>query len=1021
MIRNILLFSSTHRRLTRVAILLCLCLFGLHFTFAQAPTFRGSAADFRHADLEASFQAYDIFELEIADLARAIAKKDQYHFTLELGDRFSWNLNLTYNDLRSSNYQEIAITQSGFQVLPKRRAITYEGFHNTSQHLEEVRLSIDKKFIMGFVTQDHQRYFIEPLSYALEGAPANYIIVYKPQDVIMDGPMECGVRTVKLHQLPKEKEEHHHEENTGNRMMACKEVQFLTAATFDMVNLWGSVVAVNDRIQTITNIMEPFYAFADIDYVIVQQFAPASNGADPFTASIVAGDLLNSIESWAGGGGISTHDIGQLWVNRDIVGCNGSDPDTNTSLIGCANIGVVCNSNRYNVCEDINSLSCNAILSAHELGHNWNAEHDDADGDDTNIMFPSLDCGNPPTQFGGTEQSVILAHKNSRGCLSDCGTPSNDECGSAITLGCGDNDSSTTDEATATGSIPICSGGGLPNAGVWYRFVGTGDIVTVSLAGSAFDTQLNIYTGSCGSLTCVAGDDDSGPGTTSEITFCSVNGTVYRIYIDGFGGTTGTYLITISCAADTQDPTINCPSGFTQNTDPGMCGADVTFTPATASDFCGIDELKARFRTVDAGNNPTSSYSSFVFNPDGFYALGRYQLQWRAWDPSGNKKSCSLFFEIVDNEPPMPVCLDPVVDFNGADEIFLMVDEVVDLDASSDNCGDVFFVSMNPTSVTCDELGDVIPVTVTVEDENGVQANCVANVTVDGLPCGWSADPDGINCPGGNSADYDVPTETFTVTSEGCYNPAHYRPTDSHGFATTELCGDGELIAEVTNVAGVGWAGIAMREGTGPSEKMIQLMIDGSFLTRREVRMSTNGIAFGHVFQTLGKNWLRLTRTGNIFGAYHSTDGITWHAILITMIPMSNCLDIGLITMNGAPAGQVTGTFENVTVNGVAPLLGIDSPFETSVENKHSDLIGLFPNPAIDVINVDLASLIGQEVNISIFNNLGQIVEAVQIDEVQNGVKKIDIPDFIPGTYLMSIQTETERIVKKFIVGSKRR
>ena len=346
-----------------------------------------------------------------------------------------------------------------------------------------------------------------------------------------------------------------------------------------------------------------------------------------------------------------------------------------------------------------------------------------------------------------------------------------------------------------------------------------------------------------------------------------------------------------------------------------------------------------------------------------------------------------------------------------------MISDVVDLGASSDNCGPVSFVSMSVTSVTCDQLGAVIPVTVIVEDIYGNTANCVSNVTVSGLPCGWSADPDGINCPNGNSADYDVPTETFTVTSEGCYNPAHYRPTDSHGFAKTELCGDGELIAEVTNVAGNGWAGIAMREGDGPSDKMMQLMIDGSFLTRRELRMATGGLAFTHLFQSLGRNWLRLTRTGNIFGAYHSVDGINWQAILITNIPMSNCLDIGLVTMNGAPAGLVTGTFENVTVNGVAPLIGTNPDIEISVEAKLQKGITLFPNPTVDVVNVNLESLLGKKVTISIFNSIGREVKTLRIDNLQYAIKKIDISTFKTGTYLMRIQAKEKTIMKKFIVN----
>jgi hypothetical protein len=555
---NMTYINHVLRRGQAFGTVLVLCLFSLS-AMAQQTRFAAKAADYYHPDLVANFAAVEVYQLQAASLFEQLGASDDFHFILELGEAHRWDLNLVYNDLRSPAYQEVAMTDAGWQVLPKRRAVTYAGFLN-DQYAGEVRLSISADYIMGMVTHNGQPFYIEPVRYAIPGAPQDLYIVYKPQDILREGPLECGADAVhKKKPIRDEYEEEMMQRSPGT----CREVELLTATPFDMYTKFGnSVVAVNDYIQTITNMVEPFYAFASLDYVIVQQFVPTSNGTDPFTASVVAGDLLNSIESWAGGGGIATHDIGQLWVNRDIVGCNGSDPDTNTSLIGCASIGVVCNSNRYNVCEDINSLSCNAILSAHELGHNWDARHSDAGGDNTNIMFPSLNCGSPPTQFGAGEQAVILAHRDSRGCLANCGVPSNDLCAGAITLGCGDSEAALTCDASNTDAPGGCTGGGAPGAGVWFRFVGNGEIVTVSTAGSAFDTQLNVYEGSCGSLTCVAGDDDGGPGTTSEVVFCALSGNTYYIYLDGFGGATGSYYISIACAPDTEDPTISCPSIF---------------------------------------------------------------------------------------------------------------------------------------------------------------------------------------------------------------------------------------------------------------------------------------------------------------------------------------------------------------------------------------------------------------------------------------------------------------------------
>jgi hypothetical protein len=129
-------------------------------------------------------------------------------------------------------------------------------------------------------------------------------------------------------------------------------------------------------------------------------------------------------------------------------------------------------------------------------------------------------------------------------------TPDNDECADALVLTCGDSDIASNILATDTDAPTACSGGGTPTKGVWYQFTGTGQEVTISTdnPGTNFDTQINIFTGTCGSLVCVGGDDDSGTGTTSSYTFTAANGTEYLIYVDGDGAAEGQFEISISCA-----------------------------------------------------------------------------------------------------------------------------------------------------------------------------------------------------------------------------------------------------------------------------------------------------------------------------------------------------------------------------------------------------------------------------------------------------------------------------------------
>ena len=101
------------------------------------------------------------------------------------------------------------------------------------------------------------------------------------------------------------------------------------------------------------------------------------------------------------------------------------------------------------------------------------------------------------------------------------------------------------------GSCGVGSGG-APSLGVWYKFVGTGDDVQVSLCASNFDTKLHIYEsldGTCGTLTCLDSNDDGQlcSASQSSITFSAVLGTTYYFLPGGYLANTGNLEINISC------------------------------------------------------------------------------------------------------------------------------------------------------------------------------------------------------------------------------------------------------------------------------------------------------------------------------------------------------------------------------------------------------------------------------------------------------------------------------------------
>lgn len=115
-----------------------------------------------------------------------------------------------------------------------------------------------------------------------------------------------------------------------------------------------------------------------------------------------------------------------------------------------------------------------------------------------------------------------------------------DACGSAITIpGAGTysvgviNGSQPTAFCAPNGAIPVAN---IP-AGEWYSYTPSQNYsVTISTDIAANnpkkDTRVHVYSGNCGSLTCVAGDDDSGTSFSSIVTFSATAGTTYYIAWD---------------------------------------------------------------------------------------------------------------------------------------------------------------------------------------------------------------------------------------------------------------------------------------------------------------------------------------------------------------------------------------------------------------------------------------------------------------------------------------------------------
>jgi hypothetical protein len=113
----------------------------------------------------------------------------------------------------------------------------------------------------------------------------------------------------------------------------------------------------------------------------------------------------------------------------------------------------------------------------------------------------------------------------------------NDRCAGAIALTNGVAYSENTETATSIGDPQVWYQG----KGVWFAFTPSIDgAVNINTCGSDFQTALQVYTGTCGSLMAVLDDYNTGDGSVCQInpngvTFLGNAGTTYLIFVGGWG------------------------------------------------------------------------------------------------------------------------------------------------------------------------------------------------------------------------------------------------------------------------------------------------------------------------------------------------------------------------------------------------------------------------------------------------------------------------------------------------------
>ena len=139
-------------------------------------------------------------------------------------------------------------------------------------------------------------------------------------------------------------------------------------------------------------------------------------------------------------------------------------------------------------------------------------------------------------------------------CAPPPPVPSNDSCGGAIALSCGDDFGVFAETATDIDAPQGCSSSG---AGLWYTFEGDDQNWEITATPFGWDNEIHVYSGVCGDLTCEVSADLGFTDDAETVSLETTAGTTYYVYVGGWGTSVteiDSFNLAVVCTPPTPDP-----------------------------------------------------------------------------------------------------------------------------------------------------------------------------------------------------------------------------------------------------------------------------------------------------------------------------------------------------------------------------------------------------------------------------------------------------------------------------------
>jgi hypothetical protein len=366
----------------------------------------------REEKLGRIFKNYESLRLDAARARERVRREGRLQLATGNG---TLNLRLVPNDMRAPNYRAVSMTADGEErELPMSPVITYRG---TVEGMPgaEARFTLDSNQVEGLILTSQERFYLEPMQRYDPQAGRDDYILYRASD-IKEAEASRSPATLTLNHKVDRARQLAASRSSASFMpqttTSLRQVELATEADNEFVNRMGGATAANSEIQNIINQVDAIYQ-REVGLTFKIVFQSAWDTTDPYTATDLVGMVNEFANYWNTFRTNVQRDLAHMWTGKETGG------------IGVSFQGTVCLSPKFSygvspfVVKDELNIPQRTALTAHEIGHSFNATHSDSDPACANTIMNTVAGPNTQLTFCQRSRNEITSFVNANSqCLT---------------------------------------------------------------------------------------------------------------------------------------------------------------------------------------------------------------------------------------------------------------------------------------------------------------------------------------------------------------------------------------------------------------------------------------------------------------------------------------------------------------------------------------------------------------------------------------------------------------------------